>query len=193
MWGLRTLWDTEQMEERHPPRQTATPSVIKVRRSSHLRALSHSASARRPISPPGPASIGRAAVARFAGPTVEEVAILASRAVVALKEENGSTKGAIKHHIEAFYACDIPEQALTGALRKPAFVEHERGRFMLRVTSAVNTTPTERQAPSPAPHCMTPSHAAKVPRVHVGKLPNGPDGLDWWRTPVKVAVTKAKR
>ncbi len=160
-----------------------TPSVIKVKRSSHLRALSHSASARRPVSPPGPPSLGRAAVASFAGPTLEEVAILASRAVFALKKENGSSKGEIKGYIETFYACDIPEQALTGALRKPAFVEHERGRFTLRVASPVaSNPPVHAHAPAPAP----PSGAQPTRPLVVRRKGQVTHGLEWWRTPVKV-------
>ena len=169
------------MGGQQPPR-AATPSVIKVKRSSHLRALSHSASARRPVSPPGPPSIGTAAVSCFAGPTLEEVAILASRAVFALKEENGSTKSAIKSYIERSYACDIPDQALTGALRKPAFVERERGRFGLRIAAAAPIPPDPRLAASPAPRSgAQPAHPAAA---HVrGKAAHG---LEWWRTPVKI-------
>jgi hypothetical protein len=162
--------------------RASTPSVIKVKRSSHLRALSDSASARRPLSPPGPPSIGRAAVGSFAGPTLEEVAMLASRAVFALKDEKGSTKGAIKSYIESFYAGDIPDQALTGALRKPVFIEHERGRFRLRVAAVAPNPPVQQHAPAPAP----PTGAQPTQPLVARRKRQATHGLEWWRTPVRV-------
>lgn len=172
--------DTEHLP---PP---GTPTVIKAERSSHLRALRRNANARRPVSPPGPPSIGRAAVTNFAGPTLEEVAILASRAVCALKEENGSTRSAIKNYIESFYACDIPDQALTGALRKPAFIEHEPGRFRLRVAAAVPTPPVEVHR-DPSPSQNKPPRGARPARPHaLHRRGTADQGMDWWRTPIKV-------
>jgi len=166
------------------------PSVIKVDRSAHLRALRRSAILHRPVSPPGPPSLGRPAVDVFAGPTVEDVAIMAARAVVALQEDGGSTPLAIKRHIETNMACDVPDNALTGALRKPAFVEHAPGRFgMVIAPSAAAQRPPAAEPPltRPSPGATAGrklrSRLADRPLNSRAAAPNG----DWWRTPVHAA------
>ena len=169
----------------------AVPSVIRPTggsRSAHLRALSHDQTLRRPVSPPGPPSLGRAASTKaFGGPTLDEVAILASRAVVALKEEGGSTKGAIKAYIERTHAGDVPDNALMGALRRPAFVEHAPGQFGMAIaaSSAPQRPPVEMSplARSPSAARATHSRSAGRPVSNPG-APNG----DWWRSPVKAPL-----